>query len=82
MKYKLALAAGLIAGCVTARPVHINSDPNQAALDRLEEKNEQANIEAFIAEHPELREGTKEALRDGTLSRHEVLRQEKAGRHP
>ena len=77
-----ALAMLLAAGCVTARAVHISSDPNQDALDRLEEKNESANVEAFIAQHPELSEGTRKALRDGTLSRHEVLRQEKAGRHP
>ena len=75
-----ALVALGAAGCVEIRPMHINSDPNQEALERMEEKTEAQNVEAFIVDHPELDAGTKKELRDGTISRHEALERQKSRR--
>jgi hypothetical protein len=68
----IALVLPLTA-CVAIKPVKIHSDPNQERLERTEEKVERDNIEAFIAEHPELDAKTKKELREGTVSRSEAL---------
>ena len=71
MKRTLSFLAVLsLSGCITfsPKPVHINSDPNQEALERLEEKNAEDNLSAFIIDHPELDDRTKKDLRDGTIS--------------
>ncbi len=69
----LLLSVLCLAGCGSPRPIHINSDPNQEALERMEEKTEQNNIDAFLADHPDLDGETRKGLRDGTVSRHEAL---------
>jgi hypothetical protein len=68
----IALVLPLTA-CVAIKPVKIHSDPNQERLERTEEKVERDNIEAFIAEHPELDADMRKALREGTLSRAAAL---------
>ena len=64
----------MCSGCTwSVKPIHVNSDPNEEFRERMREKTELDNIEAFIAEHPELDAPTKKALRNGTISRHEAL---------
>ena len=61
-------------GCVTWKPVDIpNSDPNLAAQQRAQKKQDEQNIEAFIAQHPELDDQTKTDLRAGTITIHEAM---------
>ena len=76
------LAVLALSGCITfsPKPVHINSDPNQESLERLEEKNAQDNLSAFIIDHPEFDDQTKKDLRDGTISRKDAIERAKA--HP
>lgn len=70
-----------LAGCKMMKPVRIHSDPNQERQERMEEKVEQDNIQAFIINHPELTPEMKKALRDGSMTRHEasdILRKQKS----
>ncbi len=69
MKYKLVIVMLVLSACVKVAPIQINSDPNLERLERAQEDMEKDNVEAFIAEHPELDAETKKALRDGTMSR-------------
>lgn len=69
-----------LSACGTIQPIHINSDPNQESLERLEDRTEQNNVDAFIADHPELDAETRKGLRDGTISRHEALERLKVRR--
>ena len=71
----LAFAMGGGAGCISWKPATIySSDPNQAAQQRLQDKNDKSNVEAFIAAHPELDPLTKKELRDGTITPAEALK--------
>jgi hypothetical protein len=78
------MALLLLPACVTIKPVQINSDPNQERLQRIEERTERDNVEAFIAEHPDLSVTMRKQLREGTLSRSEALEQlkKKPASHP
>jgi hypothetical protein len=67
-----ASLALVLAACGPVRPIRVNSDPNQEALDRLHDQVERDDVEAFIAAHPELDARTKRELRDGTISRREA----------
>jgi hypothetical protein len=69
----ILIAAGALAGCVTFKAPSMSSDPNEEFRQRQEEKTEQANIDAFIIDHPELDEKMKKELRDGTMTPKEAL---------
>ncbi len=73
------ICAGLlgVAACVSFHPVQMDSDPNQLQQKQQDEKIDGANLEAFIAAHPELDSQTKKELRAGVIDRKEALR-----RHP
>jgi hypothetical protein len=73
----LAIWTLLAGGCAPFHPVPMNSDPATEAQMRMEQKNADADLEAFIADHPELDRQTKKELRAGTINRREALR-----RHP
>lgn len=73
----LATVALMLASCGHPQPIRIHSDPNQEALDRLHDKTETDDIEIFIRNHPELDAETKQALREGTVSRSAVAAREK-----
>ena len=73
LKTGVFVCALALAACgTTLRPIRINSDPNQEALDRMHDAQEADNVEAFIAAHPDLDTLSKRQLRDGTLSRSEA----------
>jgi hypothetical protein len=66
-----------VAACAPFRPVPMNSDPNAEARERMEQRNDDASLEAFIAAHPALDSQTKKELRAGRINPREALR-----RHP
>lgn len=75
MKIPVLLAAlALLPACNNPRPIRINSDPNQEAMDRMHDKMEEDDIELFIRKHADLDDQTKRELRDGTISRSEAAR--------
>jgi predicted small lipoprotein YifL len=73
-----------LTGCgVKWAPAKIHSeDPNRALEERVQEKTNQANAEAFILAHPELDEETKEGLRKGTITPASILDREKTAPSP
>jgi len=62
-----------LAACGGARPVVLRTDPNEEKQTQMEVDTEQSADEAFICQHPELDEKTKQELRNGTVSRRQVM---------
>jgi len=77
--FPILLAILAFAACVKfqAKPVRIISDPNQERQEQVGNQMEEANIEVFITDHPELDEETKKELRNGTITRHAALERTK-----
>jgi len=70
----IILPCTLAIGCGAPKPMRINSDPNQERQERVQDRVEGDNIDAFLSEHPELDAETKKALREGTMSRTDALK--------
>ena len=63
----------VLTACADFRPVPIRTDPNEEAQARMEEQNAEAQMNAFIAAHPEFDAETRRQLRAGDISRQEAL---------
>jgi hypothetical protein len=63
----------LLPACVDFHPVPIRTDPNEEAQARMEEQNAQAQMNAFIAAHPEFDAETRRQLRAGEISRQDAI---------